>query len=174
MIVVNVERGTVGGVVCEVVDGRELCEKLGVNTRFNDWIPARLKQFNLVKNQHFETSTGNSVKGRPPTEYRLSLVAAKKIAMAEHTDAGNAVRDYFLDRERISYEAPASSADIETRFERERLGGAGNDPLCPAQVERLLAFTTTQVRAHGRVTIRTRRHSIKHPYSTNGKQQPGH
>ena len=83
-----------------------------MNTRFNDWIPARLKQLNLVKNQHFETFTGNSVKGRPPTEYRLSLVAAKKIAMAEHTDAGDAVRDYFLDRERISYEAPRQDVSL--------------------------------------------------------------
>ena len=39
--------------------------------------------------------------------------------MAEHTDEGNAVCDYFLDRERISYEAPRqapalSGVDIES------------------------------------------------------------
>jgi phage anti-repressor protein len=109
MVAVNVTHGMVGGVQCEVVDGRELCEKLGVNTRFNDWIPERVKSLNLLKNQEFETFTGKSVKGRPPVEYRLTLEAAKKIAMAEHTVEGNAVRAYFIERERISYEQPQSA-----------------------------------------------------------------
>lgn len=118
MVVVNVERGIVGGVECEVVDGRELHVKLGNKDEFAHWIKDRIRQLKFVENQGFETFWGISQKGRPPREYRLTLVMAKKIAMAEHTDAGNAVRDYFLDRERISYEAPASSSDIEARFER--------------------------------------------------------
>jgi phage anti-repressor protein len=107
MIVVNVERGIVGGVACEVVDGRELHTKLGNKDHFATWIKDRVEQLNFVENQHFEKFSGISEKrGRPPVEYRLTLVMAKKIAMAEHTDAGNAVRDYFLDRERISCEVP--------------------------------------------------------------------
>jgi phage anti-repressor protein len=104
MIVVNVERGMVGGVACEVVDGSELHAKLGSGAHFRDWIKDRVRQLKLVKNQDFGNFAENSAKpGRPPVGYTLTLIAAKKIAMAEHTDAGNAVRDYFLDRERISY-----------------------------------------------------------------------
>ncbi len=113
MIVVNVERGTVGGVACEIVDGRELYEKIGTKEEFRHWIKDRIRQLKFFENQHFESFGGISPKpGRPPVEYRLTLVAAKKIAMAEHTDAGNAVRDYFLDRERISYEAPRQDSGM--------------------------------------------------------------
>jgi phage anti-repressor protein len=121
MIVVNVERGTVGGVECDTVDGRELHSKLGSSAHFTDWIKDRIRQLKFVKNQHFGNFSEISDKpGRPPVGYTLTLNAAKKIAMAEHTDAGNAVRDYFLDRERISYEAPHNEpaitmADIDAR-----------------------------------------------------------
>jgi phage anti-repressor protein len=114
MVVVNVERGTVGGVACEVVDGAELHAKLGSNAHFRDWIKDRVRQLKLVKNQDFGNFAEISAKpGRPPVGYTLTLNAAKKIAMAEHTDAGNAVRDYFLDRERISYEAPCQPAQFD-------------------------------------------------------------
>ena len=119
MIVVNVERGTVGGVACEVVDGRELRSKLGSRKDFSNWMKGRIAQLNFVKNQDFEINANSGEKsgrGRPPIEYSLTLKMAKKIAMSEHTDEGNAVRDYFLDRERISYEAPQSSADIGLRL----------------------------------------------------------
>ena len=109
MIVVNVERGTVGGIECEVVDGRELHKKLGNKAEFSNWMKQRIHQLNFVENQDFgiyDKVVVNSGRGRPPKEYTLTLKMAKKIAMAEHTDEGNAVRDYFLDRERISYEAP--------------------------------------------------------------------
>lgn len=124
MIVVNVESGTVGGVVCEVVEGRELYEKIGTNAEFRGWIKDRIRQLKFVENQQFEKYGEISPKpGRPPIQYRLTLEAAKKIAMSEHTDAGNAVRDYFLDRERISYEAPHNEpaitmADIDARLTR--------------------------------------------------------
>lgn len=132
MIVVNVERGAVGGVECDTVDGRELHSKLGSNAHFTDWIKDRIRQLKIVKNQDFGNFSEISDKpGRPPVGYTLTLNAAKKIAMAEHTDAGNAVRNYFLDRERISYEAPASSSDIESRF--ERLESRVFDPFQPVQ-----------------------------------------
>jgi phage anti-repressor protein len=124
MIVVNVERGTVGGVDCEVVDGRELQQKLGSRQDFWTWMNARNEQLNIVENQGFEVShksVENRSGGRPRKECILTLKAAKKIAMAEHTDAGDAVRDYFLDRERISYEAPRQDVslldDIDARID---------------------------------------------------------
>lgn len=93
MIAVNVDRGMVGGVECEVVDGSELHAKLGSNAHFRDWIKDRIRQLKLVKNQDFENFAEVSAKpGRPPLGYTLTLKAAKKIAMAEHTDAGNAAR----------------------------------------------------------------------------------
>jgi phage anti-repressor protein len=115
MIVVNVERGTVGGVACEIVDGRELQEKLGSKAQFTNWFDDRADQLQLIENKDYEGFKENSLKptgGRPKAQYRLTLMAAKKIAMAEHTDAGNAVRDYFLDRERISYEAPRQDSGM--------------------------------------------------------------
>jgi phage anti-repressor protein len=103
MIAVNVNRGIVGGVECDVVDGRELHAKIGTKAEFRNWIKDRIGQLNFVENQHFEKYGQISSKpGRPPVQYRLTLVAAKKIAMAEHTDAGGAVRDYFIECERIA------------------------------------------------------------------------
>ncbi|CAB3783375.1 antA/AntB antirepressor family protein [Pararobbsia alpina] len=99
MIVVNVKRGMVGGGACEVVDGSELQAKLGNKAGFTNWMKQRIRQLNFVENHDFgikDKVVLNPGPGRPPKEYTLTLKAAKKIAMAEPTDAGNAVRDYLI------------------------------------------------------------------------------
>jgi phage anti-repressor protein len=131
MIAVNVERGEVGGIACEVVDARELWEKVGTKDAFANWVRDRIEKHNFVENQHFALVLENTkIKrgrggDRRSKDYTLTLVSAKKIAMSEHTEAGDAVRDYFLDRERISYEAPRRAvdapvlADIDARIDEK-------------------------------------------------------
>jgi phage anti-repressor protein len=108
---VDVTPRVIGGVECDTVNGRELHTKLGNKDHFATWIKDRTEQLNFIENQHFEKFSGISEKrGRPPVEYRLTLVAAKKIAMAEHTEMGDKARDYFIEREKMSYELQAKQA----------------------------------------------------------------
>ena len=101
--------GVIGNINQPVIDGRELHSKLGSSAHFTDWIKDRIRQLKFVKNQHFGNFSEISDKpGRPPVGYTLTLEAAKKIAMSEHTDEGNAARKYFLARERIPYEVQPS------------------------------------------------------------------
>ena len=71
MIVVNVERGTVGGVEQLTADASELHAKLGSGAHFRDWIKDRVSQLKLFKNQYFCNFAEISAKpGRPPVAIR--------------------------------------------------------------------------------------------------------
>ena len=62
----------------------ELHAFLEVRTRFNDWIAARISEYDFVENQDFVNFTENPVKiqrGRPSQEYYITLDMAKELAM---------------------------------------------------------------------------------------------
>ena len=46
----------------QTVNARELHAFLEVQTRFNDWIAARINEYGFVENQDFVSFTGNPVK----------------------------------------------------------------------------------------------------------------
>ena len=106
-IQVSVVPGEIGGVeIPHTVSGRELWERLGIKKHYTQWMEVQLGEM-FSQDVDFEAFNLKVISGnKPEKNHRLTLKMAKKIAMAEHTDEGNAVRDYFLDRERISYEAP--------------------------------------------------------------------
>ena len=92
------------GVECEAVDARQLHEALGVKTRYNDWIARQIKELGLARDVDYvgfySILSKNQGRGRPTTEYMLTVDAAKHVAMVQRNQKGRAVRDYFIEREK--------------------------------------------------------------------------
>ena len=87
----------------QVVDARELHEKLEVATRFNDWIGYRIKQYDLLEGIDYQILSENSVKpdgGRPAMNFALSLNCATQLAMVENNERGKQIRRYFIEIEK--------------------------------------------------------------------------
>ena len=81
----------------QAVNARELHTFLEVQTRFNDWIAARITDYAFVENQDYVRFTENSVKpqgGRPSIGYFISLDMAKELAMVERNEQGKEARRY--------------------------------------------------------------------------------
>lgn len=90
----------IGGVMqlC-ISDHRTLHTGLCVGRDHTTWIKGRVKDCGLVEGHDYEVfpETGeNPLGGRPGKVYRLSLHAAKEIAMMEGNDKGKLVRRYFI------------------------------------------------------------------------------
>ncbi|MBN1076073.1 hypothetical protein DVV91_17270 [Clostridium botulinum] len=89
-----------------VIDGEKLCNELGVNSNFNDWLlrPTKGKEGKLIKyrcveNTDFISISEKSEKlkgGRPKNKITLTLNTAKKIAMRQNNEQGDLVCDYFI------------------------------------------------------------------------------
>jgi anti-repressor protein len=101
---VPIYAGKVGEDETNAVDARALHEKLGVGSRFNDWIGNRIKDCNFSEGQDFIAVTKNLVNGGRSKEYWLTLDAAKHIAMMERNDQGKLIRQYFIDFEKTARE----------------------------------------------------------------------
>ncbi|UOO89536.1 phage antirepressor KilAC domain-containing protein [Vitreoscilla massiliensis] len=97
---------TLNGEAIQTVSARELHEFLEVKSRFNDWIGNRIEEFEFIENQDFVTFTKNLVKGRPSTEYHISLDMAKELSMVERNEKGKQARLYFIECERKAKSAP--------------------------------------------------------------------
>ncbi|MBI4799772.1 MAG: antA/AntB antirepressor family protein [Desulfarculus sp.] len=96
---VKIQQSTVLPGQEQVVDARELREKLESSTRFNDWIKYRLRCLQFQRGRDFEVLLSlqqNPQGGRPRKEYLLSLAMAKHLCMMEQTHKGHQVREYFI------------------------------------------------------------------------------
>lgn len=83
------------------VDARELHKGLRVETPFHKWIARRIENNKFKEKLDFWTFLSESTGGRPAQEYRLTIDAAKHIAMLEKNDIGFAVRTYFIEVEKL-------------------------------------------------------------------------
>lgn len=83
---------------------REIHGKLGVKSRFNDWITNQIESLGFLEGEEFYLLIGKTteVGGRPPKEYFLTSDAAKHVALASRTEKGRAVRQWFIDFEKRS------------------------------------------------------------------------
>lgn len=83
--------------------GRDLHEKLGIKTRYNDWF-ARMCEFGFVENQDYvcysNLSSENQRGGQNKIDHQLTLDMAKQICMIQRSDLGRQYREYFLEIER--------------------------------------------------------------------------
>jgi anti-repressor protein len=89
-----------------VVSARDLHTFLEVQTRFNDWIKIRIKDYDFIQNQDYTLVTEKIVTNNPKnptsiqTDYAITLNVAKELAMVERNDKGKQARQYFIDCER--------------------------------------------------------------------------
>lgn len=83
-----------------IVDGRELHALLKTQTRFNDWISRKIKEYEFIEGQDFYSYLSKSKGGRQAIEYALKLDVAKEIAMVESNSIGRQVRKYFIEVEK--------------------------------------------------------------------------
>ena len=82
-----------------VVDARELHEKLMVGKDFTSWIKDRIEKYGFIEEEDFSPILGESLGGRPRTEYILKLATAKEIAMVQNNEMGRVARRYFIEVE---------------------------------------------------------------------------
>ena len=85
------------------VSGRDLHEKLGIKTRYNDWL-LRMCEYGFIENEDYIAITQKRVTAQGNettfTDHQLTIEMAKQICMIQRTDAGRQYREYFLDVER--------------------------------------------------------------------------
>lgn len=111
---IPVFEGTIGGVACSVCDARTLHTFLEVGKDFTNWVKDRIAKYQFVKNQDFAEFTPNLAKnqrgrGRPSSEYHLTLDMAKELSMVENNEKGRQARRYFIECERKVAEALAGN-----------------------------------------------------------------
>lgn len=144
-----------GQVVLGIADARKLHEGLKANTAFGDWMPRRIKSLGLVEGIDFEEVSLKNEKnlsgGRPIKEYRLTLDAAKHIAMVEKNEVGRLVRSYFIwiENNARSVAQTVNVASLEATV-RQVLGG-----IVKGVVNKALAETVAPVLATLRTTHQT-------------------
>ncbi|MDO4693654.1 MAG: antA/AntB antirepressor family protein [Eikenella sp.] len=87
-------------------NARDLHKVLQVGRKFATWIVERIKEYGFIENQDFTIISQNGEKigrGRPTTDYHLTLDMAKELAMVEKTEVGRQVRRYFIQCEQERY-----------------------------------------------------------------------
>lgn len=95
-----VTEGVIGDRRVQTVNARDLHEFLGVDTRFNDWIANRIREFEFTEGVDFVSFTENLVSGGKRKEYAITLDMGKELGMVERTPKGKEVRQYFIECER--------------------------------------------------------------------------
>lgn len=96
-----------------VIYGRDLHAFLEVKTKFADWMLARIEKYGFVAGQDFVTYSESSEKGRPFTEYALTLDTAKEVAMVEGNEKGKEARRYFIECEKQLQQLVAPRSMLE-------------------------------------------------------------
>ena len=86
-----------------LVSARELHDRLGIETRYNDWFKRMLK-YGFEENNDYIPITQKRVTAQGNettyTDHILKIDCAKEICMIQRTDIGRECRKYFLECER--------------------------------------------------------------------------
>lgn len=81
------------------VNGRELNEKLGINTRYNDWF-RRMCEYGFEEEKDFQSITQKRVTAQGNetsySNHQLSLSMAKELCMLQRTEQGRTIRRYLI------------------------------------------------------------------------------
>jgi phage anti-repressor protein len=104
------------------IDARELHKRLDNGTRFNDWIAARIREYEFEDGRDFYSISSKTPgkTGRPRKDYLLTLTTAKELAMVERTDQGRAIRRALIElEERVASGDVTLAAEIADRASHE-------------------------------------------------------
>ena len=77
------------------VNGRDLHDALGINTKYADWFP-RMCDYGFEEGTDFCSFLSESTGGRPATDHQLTIAMAKELCMIQRTDIGRKFRQYFI------------------------------------------------------------------------------
>jgi phage anti-repressor protein len=99
---VPVFTGDNGTTLC---NARDLHTVLESGYDFSDWIKDRIEKYGFIEGEDFSRKIRKS-RGRPATDYHLTLDMAKELAMVENNERGRQVRRYFI---RVENEARAKA-----------------------------------------------------------------
>lgn len=102
---------TLSGQVVQLVDARLLHTFLEVGRDFSNWIKGRIDEYGFVEGEDFIPAITASEyspdlvnirrgRGKPRSEFWLTLDMAKELAMVERTPRGRQARRYFIACER--------------------------------------------------------------------------
>lgn len=101
MQMVTIRSVTLAGEPQPGVDGRELHGALGVGREFANWMRDRIRDGQFEEgDDYLPILANNPGRGKPRTDYLLSLDMAKHVAMLERSPAGKACRAYFIAAEK--------------------------------------------------------------------------
>lgn len=99
---IKIDQSEISGEEVQTVNARDLHEFLEVQTRFNDWIVSRIRQFGFEAESDFITLTENLVSGGKQTNYHISIDMAKELSMVERNAKGKEARTYFINCEKVA------------------------------------------------------------------------
>lgn len=116
----------------QLVNARELHEKLGSKQQFANWVQNRIENYGFSEGEEFLIILlKNPNGGRPRKEYYFKVDAAKELAMIENNQQGKAIRKYFIEVEKKSRamfaaipqnlpEALRFAADLAEQLEKQK------------------------------------------------------
>lgn len=109
------------------IDGRELHDRLGVETAYKDWFPRMCeygfeegRDFNPLKIERVQNEGTRQVK-RDVITHSLTLSMAKEICMLQRTELGRQVRRYLIDVE-SAWNSPEQIMARALRMADETIG----------------------------------------------------
>lgn len=97
----------------QLCNARDLHAFLQVGDRFDQWIQRRVESYGFADGEDFCTVLCKT-RGRPSTDYHLTLDMAKELAMVENNERGRQVRRYFIQVEKAAREQAAHAAAPES------------------------------------------------------------
>ena len=86
----------------QVISAKELHEFLEVGRDYTTWIKCRIRRYNFVENEDFQSISLihqiGGIKGgdRKSKDYLLTLDMAKELSMIENNEKGRQARKYFI------------------------------------------------------------------------------
>lgn len=84
-----------------MIDARSLHNWLGCGRTFGAWVRGRIEEYGFEEGVDF-IPVSEKTRGRPRTDYLLTLDTAKELAMVERTEVGRDTRRYFIGMEKAA------------------------------------------------------------------------
>jgi phage anti-repressor protein len=121
--VLQLDTQLIGDYGVKVINSRDLHQVLGIGRKFSSWMLYQCKRSNLVEDEDYERAVptignqeicgktavtawlANRVGKDTAIEFRLTVEAAKKIAVLSQTKGGDLVWKYLLHMEKIAQQA---------------------------------------------------------------------
>jgi phage anti-repressor protein len=124
-----------------VVSGRELHEKLEIETRYNDWFP-RMCEYGFVEGKDycsFLSNRSDGLAGKPRTDHILTIDMAKQLCMIQRSDIGRRFREYFIEVEKSWNSDEMIKSRALKIYERENKALTENNRMLEEANKRLTA-----------------------------------